>query len=235
MRKISLALVFLVLPAFVFADLPTIAPARASHAGGLAQAGDLAKMCHEISSTENSCQNLNSSECRAILEKCADYYDSQSAEIAEDLTKTKQQKDTLLNQISSLKKKITGLEYKINQGTLMVKDLNLQINDTQKSIDNTTLKIQESQKQITSILRSIYEQDQKSSLVILIEGNLSDFFSNLAYLESLNSKVSSLLESTINLRSYLGNQRVKMDTEKGQLQKTIQIQNLQKKENEQKN
>ena len=115
------------------------------------------------------------------------------------------------NQVSSLRKKITGLEYQINQGTLLVKGLNVQISDTQSSISKTSVKIEDSQKQIAHILRSIYEQDKKSPLVVLVEGDLSDFFSNIAYLESLNSRVSDLLENTIDLKSYLQNQKEKQE------------------------
>ncbi|OGZ65920.1 MAG: hypothetical protein A3C58_00360 [Candidatus Staskawiczbacteria bacterium RIFCSPHIGHO2_02_FULL_34_10] len=213
-KLILLSLFILVLPVFIMAE-------------------DLAAMCQQISSTENSCQNLSSADCRATLEKCALYYDAQSAEISKDLTKTKQQKDTLQLQISNLRKKVTSLEYQINQGTLMVKDLSIQINDTQDSINSTSFRIEDSQKQISNILQEIYAQDKKPSFIILLEGNLSDFFSNIAYLESLNSKISDLLESTSNLKDYLENQKGKQETEKGQLQKTIQVQSLQKKENEQ--
>lgn len=198
-----------------------------------AYAEDLSATCQQLTLADNSCQNLSSADCRALLEKCAAYYDEQSLQIAEDITKTKQQKNTLQNQITTLKKKITGLEYQINQGTLMVKDLNSQINDTRASINKTNIKIEESQNQIANILRSIYEEDQKPAFVILLEGDISEFFSNIAYLESLNSKVSDLLDSTKNLADYLESQKNKMDTEKGKLQKTIQTQTLLKKENEQ--
>lgn len=198
-----------------------------------ASAEDLSVTCQQISNSDQSCQALSAADCRKLLEQCAAYYDSQSAKIAQDITKTTQQKNTLQNQIGSLKKKITGLEYQINQGTLMVKDLTLKINDTQASIDKTSFSIEDSQNQISTIVRSIYEEDQKPPFVILLEGNLSDFFGNISYLESLNAKVSDLLESTINLKTYLENQKTKIDTEKGQLQKTIQVQNLQKQENEQ--
>ncbi len=196
-------------------------------------AEDLATTCQQLSDTQNSCQNVSSADCRALLEKCAAYYDDQSSQIAQDITKTTQQKNTLQNQINSLKKKITGLEYQINQGTLMVKDLNSQIDETQVSIDKTSNKIEDSQNQIAQILRSIYQEDQKPTFLILLEGNISDFFSNIAYLENLNSRVSDLLDSAQNLQSYLENQKTKMDAEKGSLQKTIQTQTLQKKENEQ--
>lgn len=207
-------LALLLLPAFAFAE-------------------DLEATCQQLLTTENSCQSVSAADCQASLQKCADYYDQQSAAIAKDITKTTQQKNTLQNAISSLKKKVTGLESQIKQGTLMVKGLNAQINDTQVSINNTSLKIEDSQNQIATILREIYEQDQKPSFIILLEGSLSDFFSNVAYLESLNANISDLLESTSNLKSYLENQKGKQETEKGQLQKTIQVQNLQKQENEQ--
>ena len=194
------------------------------------RADDLATICQQLSDSNNSCQSLSSADCQALLQKCATYYDQQSSQIAQDITKTQQQKNTLQNQISTLKKKITGLEYKINQGTLMVKDLNSQIGDTQVSIDKTTVRIQDSQNQISQILRTVYQEDKKSSVQILLEGNLADFFSNIAYLENLNSKVSDLLESTKNLGAYLESQKTKMDTEKGQIQTTIKVQSLQKQE-----
>ncbi|OGZ68656.1 MAG: hypothetical protein A3D44_04040 [Candidatus Staskawiczbacteria bacterium RIFCSPHIGHO2_02_FULL_42_22] len=196
----------------------------------LIHAEDLALTCKQLSETQDSCQSLSSSECRSLLEKCAAYYDAQSAAIAQDITKTSQQKNTLQNQISLLRKKITGLEYQINQGTLMVKDLNSQIGDTQDSINKTSQKINESKAQIAAILRSLYEEDQKSSFQILLEGNITHFFSNLTYLENLNARVSDLLQSTTNLKSYLESQEAKMDAERGQLQKTIKIQNQQRQE-----
>lgn len=199
----------------------------------IGQNENLDTLCQQISSSDMSCQNVSSADCKTTLEKCAAYYDEQSLKISQDLTKTQAQKNTLQNAVGSLKKKITSLEYQINQGTLMVKGLNVQINDTQVSIDKTALKIQESQNQIRTILQSIYEEDQKPAIVILLEGNLSDFFDNVTYLESLNAKVSDLMESTKNLKSYLEQQISKQETEKGQLQKTIQIQSLQKAENEQ--
>lgn len=199
----------------------------------LAFAQDMALTCQQLSETPDSCQNLSSADCRAQLEQCAAYYDAQSSEIAKDITKTTAQKNTLRNQITLLKKKITGLEYQITQGTLMVKDLNLQINDTQTSINKTNVKIEDSQAQIAAILRTIYQEDQKPSIAILLDGNLTDYFSNIAYLEKLSASVSDLLESTQNLAVYLASQKTKMDTEKGSLQKTIQTQTLQKQQNEQ--
>ena len=134
---------------------------------------------------------------------------------------------------SKLKNKISSLEDDINQGKIMVKDLNLQISDTQASINKTSAQIKDSQNQLATILESVYKEDQKPAFVILLEGNLSDFFSNLTYLDSLNSKVSDLLDNTKNLESYLQTQQVKMSDNVDQLQKTLALQTLQKSQSEQ--
>lgn len=199
---------------------------------GFLFAEDLATQCAAVSEA-NGCTNLSKIECNAFLQRCVTYYDQQAAAIAQDLTKTAAQKNTLSTAISKLKKNIQSLEANISQGKIMVKDLNLQISDTSESIDKTSADIEDSQNQISSILQSIYEEDQKPAFFILLEGNLSNFFGNMVYLESLNSKVGDLLESTKKLQTYLQDQKEKMGGEVIQLQKTIALQTLQKQENEQ--
>lgn len=196
---------------------------------------DLETKCKAISESENACQQigLDATGCRALLEKCSAYYDEQSAKISEDITKTESEKKTLNSKISGLKKKIQNLEYEIKKGNVMVKDLNMQIVDTQVSIDDTTKKIYTSEDQITEILREVGREDDKSSMEILLEGSLSDFFNNLVYLEGLNSKIGDILESTRSLKTYLEGQKQKMDGEVDQLQKTIALQTAQKQENNQ--
>lgn len=195
-------------------------------------AEDLAAQCAAVTESNSGCPNLNSADCKALLQRCSDYYDQQSAKLSEDITKTSQQKNTLANQIAGLKKKIQNLEYQISQGNVMVKDLSLQIADTQDSIDKTAGQIGNTQKQIANILQTIYEEDKKPSFVVLLEGSLSDFFGNLAYLEGLNARANSLIESNKNLKTYLEGQHEKMSDNVGRLQKTIALQTLQKQENE---
>ena len=221
LKKIPACFLFLFL---LMADLPAVA---------LAQAGDLGTQCAAVANSTTGCPNLNSADCKILLQNCANYYDQQSAQLADDLTKTSAQKDTLQNAISKLKTKISGLQADINQGKIMVKDLNVQISDTQVSINKTTGDIQNSQNQLATILRSVYEENQKPAFVVLLEGNLSDFFSDLAYLDNLNSSVSNLLDSTKSLKTYLSTQQTKMSNNVDQLQKTVALQTLQKQENEQ--
>lgn len=198
-----------------------------------AQTGDLGAQCDAVAASAGGCPNLSSADCKVLLQNCANYYDQQSAQLAQDLTKTSAQKNTLQNAITSLKKKISGLEADINQSTVMVKDLNIQISDTQVSINKTTQQIQNSKNQLASILQSVYQEDGTPTFVMLLQGNLSDFFSNLTYLDNLNSEVANLIDTTKNLNSYLQGQQVKMGDNVDQLQKTIAIQTLQKQQNQQ--
>jgi len=221
--KIKFLLVIFLFCVFIFADLP--APA-------LAQAGDLGAQCAAAAESNTGCPNISSEECKILLQKCAEYYDQQSSQLAQDITKTSAQKNTLQNQISLLKKKIQGLEYEISQGNIMIKDLNMQIEDTQASIDKTFQQIGDSEANITAILQAVYQEDQKPAIVVLLEGNLSDFFSNLTYLDNLNSRTSDLLDDTRNLKTYLEEQQEKMSNNVDKLEKTVALQTLQKKENE---
>ncbi len=192
----------------------------------------LETQCAAIAESGDGCGDMSDEKCRALLEECSAYYDEQSAKLAQDITKTSQQKSTLQSAVSKLKGKIQSLEASIKQSTVMVKDLNLQITDTQKTINNTSDQIISSTDQIAGILREIAKEDKKPAFVVLLEGDLSDFFSNLAYLESLNSKLSDLLDSTKNLKVYLEGQQEKMSDNVDQLQKTIALQSSQKVENE---
>jgi membrane-bound lytic murein transglycosylase B len=168
-------------------------------------------------------------ECEALLKK----YEEEIAKYENDITKTQAEKDTLANKITILKNQIKKLEIQISQSTLMVKDLSLQIEDTKDSIDKTSLKIEESKEKISSILRTIYEEDQKSLVEILISDlNISNFFDDLMALEVLNSKNRDLLNEVKNLKSYLENQKESIDQEKGELEEILKIQQLQKQESE---
>lgn len=164
-------------------------------------------------------------ELKALEEKIAQY--------EKDITKTQQEKKTLQNQISILKNKIQKLDLQIKQNKLMIGDLGLQIKDTESSIDKTSQKIEDLKSKLSVILRSIWEEDQKSEVeVFLAEANLSGFFNDLVALESLNLKNKELLEEIKSLKLSLEDQKKSLDEEKSDLEQLARIQLLQKQENQ---
>jgi peptidoglycan hydrolase CwlO-like protein len=170
---------------------------------------------------------------RTSLEAELKQLEDQIAKYDQDITKTEKEKKTLQNQISLLKTKISKLNLQIQQGNVMIKDLGIQITDTQNSITQTSLKIEDSKEKLSNILRTINQEDQKSSAEILLGARtLSDFFGNLVALEALNSRNQDLLKEIKGLKTDLENQETSLDEEKTSLENTVKVQTLQKQQNE---
>jgi membrane-bound lytic murein transglycosylase B/uncharacterized protein YoxC len=194
---------------------------------------NLAESCN-LDKVEQNCQDLSVSDCRALLEKCENYYNEEAAKIEQDITKTKQEKTTLTNKINSLSKTIQNLGYQISQSNLMIKDLGLQIDDTKNSIEKTSLKIEDNKEKLSVILRTIGENDQKSFAEIFFTGEtLSDFFNDAVALDVLNKKNEELLVSIKDLKQNLVQQQAALDEDKNNLEDTVKIQSLQKDKNNQ--
>jgi len=176
---------------------------------------------------------LSPREEREILEEELKKLEEEIAQLEKDITATQKEKDTLANKVAILKNQIKKLDLQIYQSEVMVKDLNLQIEDTQSSIEKTSLKIENSKERLSQILRTIYEEDQKSVIEILLSvAKLSDFFDNLMTLETLNLKNQQFLDEIKNLKSSLEKQEEVLDSERDDLEKLLKIQQLQKQENE---
>jgi len=175
----------------------------------------------------------SASQERQQLEEELKNLEAELQKIDQDITKTENEKKTLQNQISILKQKIAKLNLQIQQSNMMIKDLKLQITDTESSIEQTSSRIESSQGKLTDILRSIYEEDRKSMVEILLsENKLSDFFDNLVYLEGLGLKSKDLLKNIKELKTYLEGQKQSLDSEKTDLENVVQISLLQKQESE---
>lgn len=175
---------------------------------------------------------LSKEEYKKLLERCKVYYETKSSEIDKDITKTEAEKQTLKSKISSFSSKIRSLDYQISQSNVMIKDLGNQIEDTASSITKTDSKIKEVRDQLALTLQLRYEEDQKSTIEILLsEETLSSFFDNLVALEALNMKTQELLGNITELKVNLEDQKDEMDTEKKDLQHLVTIQQLQKTEN----
>jgi len=168
-------------------------------------------------------------ECEALWEKLQEEIKKLEGVIGQ----TEQEKRTLQNQINVLRSRIQQLDLQIQQSNIVIKDLGYQIKDTEGSIEQTSLKIEDSRAKLAAILQIIYEEDQTSIIeVLLSNANLSDFFDNLMALETLNLKSQEFLGEIKNLKQTLEGQKQSLDTEKGDLEKVVKIQTLQKQESQ---
>ncbi len=188
------------------------------------------EVCVSVEEIDKKCESLSPEECKEVLNKCQDHLRERSAEIEKDITKTEQEKKTLQNKIYVLRKQIQNLDYKIHQGNVTIRNLGFKIIDTQSSIDKISSRIEDSKTQLVSILRTIYREKQKSLIEIIFKGSLSNFFDNLTRLEYLNTKLQEVLENTKDLKSYLKSKEEELGEEKDDLEKTVEIRELQRQE-----
>ncbi|MEA3344206.1 MAG: lytic murein transglycosylase [Patescibacteria group bacterium] len=206
---ISLALIF---PNFVFSEQ------------------NLSQKCEEIMSKGQ--QDLSKDNYQSLLKECQAFYEEQVANIEKDINKTGQEKKTLQDKVWSLNNKIKSLNYQIYQSNLVIDDLKIQIEDTGNSIQKSYSKIEDSKEKLANILRNIYEEEQKSTIEILLsEEELSGFFNNLTALDILNNENKELLQSMKDLKLNLERQNENLGKEKQELEGMVKIHTLQKNEN----
>lgn len=194
---------------------------------------DLSKVCSNNNLKAKSKQ-LSRENYRSLLKKCLSYYEEENQQIEGKIKKTKQQKQTLQNRIYSLNQEIRNLNNEIRQSNLVIQDLKFQVEDTEDSIKKTTVKIQKSTQKLSDILRTIYEENQKTTVeVLLAEDKLSSFFDNLVSLEVLSTKNRELLNDIKDLKDYLKEQEQSLTKEKNSLEKVVAIQQSKVKQNRQ--
>jgi peptidoglycan hydrolase CwlO-like protein len=162
---------------------------------------------------------------RTALEKELKELEEKIRQYDIDITKTEAEKQTLQYQINTLRNRINQLDLEIRRSNIIIKDLGLQITDTEDSIHKTSLKIDDLRKKLAVILQIIYEESQSSIIEVLFSADtLSDFFDNLMALESLNLKSQEFLGEIKSLKRTLEDQKLSLNSEKFDLEKTVQMQ-----------
>lgn len=170
---------------------------------------------------------------RAQLEQELKELEEKIAQYERDINRTEAEKRTLQNQISAIRSRIKQLNSLIRRSNIIIQDLGLQIQDTEGSIEDTVLKINKKRQELANLLRTIYEEDQKSLLeIFLSESSLSAFFDNLMTLQALTERNHKVLKDINALKLNLEVQREKLDTEKQELTAQVKAHTLQKQESE---
>ena len=173
---------------------------------------------------------MSPTEERETLEEELKQLESDIAQYEQDIARTAEEKQTLENKIYILRNQINKLDLQIHQSNIVIQDLGVQVSDTEVSIRKTSLNIDEGKERLSVILQTIYEEDQRPLVEILLSEGISDFFDNLVSLESLNLKNKELLDNIKALKLYLEDQKTSLDEEKSDLEKQVVIQTLQRQE-----
>ncbi len=189
------------------------------------------ELCESIEQIDQECESLSKEECHSLLQDCQKYLQEKSEEINENINQTQREKQNLQDQIYYLNNRIGSLDSQIRQSNVMIRDISMQVEDTTESIDKTTERIDNSKQRLSKILRRIYEQDQKTSIEIIMAGDdLSDFFDNLMNLQTLNERNKTILQEIKSLKNRLEKQKYSLTNEKDDLEKTVVMKEVQKQE-----
>ncbi len=193
-------------------------------------AEDLNAKCQKYLDEEGDvCTGMSEVKCQEELSECLEFYEQQSDYYEGKVSEKQKEKKTLENKVYVLRNKINKLNSDIYTSNLMIKDLGIQIDDTQESIGVTTGKIGQSQERLAELLRLIEEQDRRSLLeVMLEEEELSDFFDELAALESLSSKNQELLINVRALKGHLEDEEENLSEEKQDFEYSVVAYEIQK-------
>jgi len=150
-----------------------------------------------------------------------------------DITKTQKEKKTLQNEISILRNQIRKIDLEITKSNTLITDLRGQITDTTFSIGKTQEDVEAKKQQLAQLLQRLHQEDQRTIVEIVLTGpTLSDFFNNLAALQSLQDRNKELLDTTIGLSVYLEGQKGDLESEKHDEEHFVEIQILQKQESQ---
>jgi len=177
--------------------------------------------------TKEECSGVE--ECKALLEE----YEKKIQEYEHNIALNKNEQASLNNKIYLLRQKISQIDYEIKKSKIIISDLEVQLGDTENSIKNTSKEIEDSRQRLADVLQTIYQEDQKSSLEILI-GNeeISDFFEDVFALEKLLGKSYDILNELKNLQVNLEEQKISLKEKQDEWQNMKEMQILQKEESQ---
>ncbi len=155
----------------------------------------LAQTSNVVTSTGNpaiDALNKKIAEKRAAVKELED-----SMEKTKKIIEEKQlQSTTLKNQVALLDNHITQLQLTINITKTKLDTITLQIQELQIEITEKETAIDKQKKIIASLLRQLQYQDRKTSLEVLASyKSFSEFYSNVHYLQTIQSQIEQGLRS----------------------------------------
>ncbi len=149
----------------------------------------------------------------------------------QEINKLSKQKRNLEQEIQYLNAQIRKTELEIQAIKYEINILNKRIRSTQKAIEEAENKINSSKINLTRAIRTYYQLSQKSFIeVVLAEQNLSDYFSNIVYLNKLQESINSQIEELKKLKQNLDYQKQKLEDAVDEQENLLKIADLKRNE-----
>lgn len=107
----------------------------------------------------------------------------------------RQEQDTLNNQLGIIEDRIVETQMDIEAANLEIDKTNLEIQKIELDKDNLDKKIENQKEHIGSLIKSMYKQDQVSTLeMLLLNDSLTEFLNQARYLQDANGEIGRSVE-----------------------------------------
>lgn len=128
------------------------------------------------------------------------------------IEQTRQNKNSLLNQLSILENRAAKAQLDIDSTNINIDKTNLEIKKIQLDIENVDTEIEIEKQHIGNLLRLAYRQDQISTMeILLLNDSLSEFLNQAKYLENTNDKIKESLDALQDKKDQLEKSRLNLD------------------------
>lgn len=122
----------------------------------------------------------------------------------DELTDIRAEKNTLQGQINAFNREISNIEYQISLTNSKVLLLNRQISDTEAKLVQAQKDLETAQNQLSEIIKVMYEEDQLSTVEIVVKsGSFSEFVNRSEYMEQMRVKVKENADKVVALKADL--------------------------------
>ena len=173
--------------------------------------GDAEMINKEIKDINNDIQD-NKSQINKIQELQKKYSD--------EIKKKQSEKASLNNQLSIMDNRLAKSELDIELVETEIERTKLEIKKTDIEIESKSEEIETEKTHIANIIRLMHKSDRVSTLeILLLNDSLSDFLTQVKYLEDMNESVSDGLDILEKLKRQLESEKRGLDSQNKELAK----------------
>ena len=136
-----------------------------------------------------------------------------------ELRKKQSEKATLSNQIAILDNRIKQFELDVESVEIDISLTDLEMKKTNTDIEIKNKEIAQAEKNLSTVLNSLSKEDQGNIVeIFLLNNNLSDFLSQVQYLEDINSGIDKSLKDLALFKKGLEEEKYNLDAQNEKLE-----------------
>ncbi len=153
------------------------------------------------------------------------------AEYSVKIKQKQSEKATLSNQLAILDNRMAKAELDIELVGVDIKKTKLEIQKTDIEIEYKNKNIKKEKKHISDIIRLMHKKDNITSLeILLLNDSLSDFLSQVKYLENINEEIKKSIKGLKKTTRLLNKEKDSLDNQNKELEDLkIELNNKKKK------